>query len=233
MKLYAVQDGTVVFPRQPLLRLEGPFALIQLLETAVLNLVNFASLVCTNGSRMRLAAGDTKCVEFGLRRAQGPNGGFSASKYSYLGGFEGTSNVYAGFLCNIPVVGTIAHSFIMSFESVDDIEHCRVLKNTDLLDACMKYRQELGWYKTNLSELYAFISFAYAYPNNFSALVDSYSTEGSGVKNFILVALVLDDIGYKATGIRLDSGDLAYLSKFAKALWTEVGKKYHRDFSHF
>lgn len=171
---------------------------------------------------MSLVAGNTKCVEFGLRRAQGPNGGFTASKYSYLGGFEGTSNVYAGFLCNIPVVGTIAHSFIMSFESENDIEHCRVLKNVDLLEACMKYRQELGWDQTNLSELYAFISFAYSYPTKFSALVDSYSTEKSGVKNFILVALVLDDLGYKAMGIRLDSGDLTQLSKFSKQLWGEV-----------
>jgi len=168
---------------------------------------------------MKLQAGKIKCVELGLRRAQGPNGGFTASKYSYLGGFDGTSNVYAGYLCNIPIVGTVAHSFIMSFEGVEDIEHCRKYKNIDLLDACLKYRQELGWDQTNLSELYAFISFAYSYPNNFSALVDSYSTEGSGVKNFLIVSLVLDDLDHKATGIRLDSGDLTNLAKFAKDLF--------------
>lgn len=127
----------------------------------------------------------------------------------------------------------MAHSFIMSFEGVEDIVHCRNYKNVDLLDACLKYRQELGWDKTNLSELYAFISFAYSYPNNFTALVDSYSTEGSGVKNFLIVALVLEDLGHKATGIRLDSGDLAHLAKFSKDLFKQVGDKYDRDFSHF
>ena len=122
VSVQGVKDGTIVFSAEPLLRLEGPFSLLQLLETPILNLINFASLVCTNASRMNLTAGpNVKCVEFGLRRAQGPNGALTASKYSYMGGFIATSNVYAGYLYGIPVAGTSAHSFIMSFESEDDI----------------------------------------------------------------------------------------------------------------
>ena len=126
--MQGIRDGTLVFAAEPLLRLEGPFALLQLLETPILNLINFSSLVCTNASRMNLTAGpDVKCVEFGLRRAQGPNGALSASKYSFMGGFIATSNVYAGYLYNIPLAGTSAHSFIMSFESEDDIAQSRSL----------------------------------------------------------------------------------------------------------
>ena len=104
-----------------MLRLEGPFALLQLIETPILNLTNFPTLLCTNATRMKLVAGDSKCIEFGLRRAQGPSGAMIASKYSFVGGFEATSNVYSGFLNNIPVIGTQAHSFIMSFEKEQDI----------------------------------------------------------------------------------------------------------------
>ena len=96
----------------------------------------------------------------------------------------------------------------------------------------MKYRRELGWENTVLKELYAFVSFACAYPDAFSALVDSYDTIHSGVKNFLLICLVLDDLGYKPLSIRLDSGDLAFLSRECKALFKEVGDKFGRDFSH-
>ena len=127
-----VLDGRVVFASEPLLTLKGPYALLQLLETPILNLINFASLVTTNAARMNMVAGDAvKCVEFGLRRAQGPNGSLTASKYSFLGGFVATSNVYAGYLYGIPVAGTCAHSFIMSFESEDDIAHSRKLGRKD------------------------------------------------------------------------------------------------------
>jgi len=118
----------------------------------------------------------------------------------------------------VPVAGTSAHSFIMSFESEEDISQSRRLRpkaggeEIDLLEACLRYREELGWQGTVLKELYAFISFAVAYPNSFSALVDSYNTMESGVKNCILVCLVLHDLGYKSVGIRLDSGDLTVLS---------------------
>jgi len=114
-----------------------------------------------------------------------------------MGGFSATSNVYAGYLYGIPLAGTCAHSFIMSFESEEDIAQSRTLAPReggdaiDLLEACLRYREELSWQSTVLKELYAFISFACAYPNTFSALVDSYNTMESGVKNCILVSLVL------------------------------------------
>ena len=120
----------------------------------------------------------------------------TASKYSFLGGFDGTSNVYSSFMCGIQCVGTVAHSLIMSYEKEEDIQHQRVLDGVDLLPLCLKYRDELGWTATNLGELYAFIGFAQAYPDAFSALVDSYSTLESGVKNFLIVSLVLKDLGH-------------------------------------
>jgi nicotinate phosphoribosyltransferase len=122
----------------------------------------------------------------------------------------------------------------MSFEKEDDIKDSRVLDGVDLLEAAVKYREQLGWTGTNLAELYAFISFAVAYPNDFSSLVDTYSTINSGCKNFLVVACVLKDLGYSAKGIRLDSGDLAELSKGCRALMKETGEKLGEkyDFSY-
>ena len=102
----------------------------------------------------------------------------------------------------------------------------------DLLKMALEYRSALGWHTTQLKELYAFVSFAYAYPDSFTALVDSYNTLESGVKNFLLVALALHDLGYSAKGIRLDSGDLASLSQESKRMFKETGARFGRDFSH-
>jgi nicotinate phosphoribosyltransferase len=228
--------GTVVFPRLPLLRVEGPILKAQLLETVLLTLTNFASLVATNATRFRATTGPDKTFhEFGLRRAQGPDGGLSASKYCYLGGFDGTSNVLAGKLYGIPIKGTHAHAYVSSYNKMED------LKVSDLRDRisgesrpfaqlCLQYLNELGPIlkflpeETNKGELAAFISYAIAFPTNFLALVDTYDVLKSGVPNFLSVARALHEFNYQAIGLRLDSGDLAYLSLEVRARFTEVAK---------
>ncbi|BBM83558.1 nicotinate phosphoribosyltransferase [Candidatus Uabimicrobium amorphum] len=228
VKIYALHEGSLAFPREPLLRVEGPLAIVQLMETTLLNLVNYASLMATNAARFRLAAGhDKSLLEFGLRRAQGPDGGISASRYAYLGGFDGTSNVLAGKLFSIPVKGTNAHSFISSFTGLDDLQ-TRHLQNSngekvDFVARVIEIKERLG-YKTHEGELAAFIAYAISYPHNFLALVDTYDTLHSGVLNFIVVALALVDFGYRPIGVRLDSGDLAYLSKETRKRFTEHGE---------
>lgn len=154
----------------------------------------------------------------------------TASKYSYLGGFDGTSHVYAGYLYGIPISGTHAHSYVMSFSKEADLTN-RTVDGEDVLVKALYYRKELGWEDTVLNELYAFVSYACSFPDATLALVDSYSTLGSGVKNFLVLALALDDLGHKPIGIRLDSGDLAYLSKEVRRMYKEVADKYGRDFS--
>ena len=240
VKLYGVRDGKLVFPREPLVRLEGPLPVIQLLETPILNLINFASLMTTNGARMKWTAGEhIKCIEFGLRRAQGPNGAMTASKYSFLGGFDSTSNVEAGFKFGIPIVGTHAHSFVMSYETEKDLGDNRYLDGVDLLEKALEYRTKLGWTQTQMSELYAFVAYACSFPTKFVALVDSYSTLNSGVKNFTAVYLALHDLGYKGEdqvntkyGVRLDSGDLRVLAHESKLIFKEAGEKFGKDLSH-
>lgn len=198
IKVSGFLDGTICHPNEPLLRLEGPFALLQLLETPILNLINFSSLVATNASRMKMTSGpNVSCVEFGLRRAQGPNGAMTASKYAYLGGFVGTSNVYAGYMTGMSCLGTQAHSFIMSFEDESDVQHARTLDGVDLLDKALEYRNDkLNWPNTILAELYSFVSYACAYPDSFAGLVDTYDSKVSGIPNFLIVALCLADLGH-------------------------------------
>nr|AAP69616.1 nicotinate phosphoribosyltransferase-like protein [Dictyostelium discoideum] len=233
--LYAMKEGSVVFPRVPLLRVEGPMILCQLFETTLLCLVNFASLVATNAARHRLAVGKEKVMlEFGLRRAQGPDGAMSASRYSYLGGADGTSNVLAHCFFGIPIRGTHAHSFITNYSGPDELLDASI-KDTNgnvhnLLEMSQKYRDELGYTATNLSELVAFVAYARTFPNGLVALVDTYDTLASGVPNFICVALALHQLGYKAVGIRLDSGDLSYLSKASRKLFKQIGEQFKIDY---
>jgi nicotinate phosphoribosyltransferase len=184
----AIPEGTLVFPDEPLLRVIGPIIQCQLLETALLNVVNFQSLIATKAARMRLAAPNDSLLEFGLRRAQGPDGGIMASRAAFIGGFDGTSNVFAGMKYGIPVKGTHAHSWVMSFPT----------------------------------ERESFDAYAENVPNNVILLVDTYDTV-AGVKNAIETGKMLRAKGHKLLGIRLDSGDLAYLSIESRKLLDEAG----------
>jgi len=240
LKVYAIPEGTVVFPRVPLLRLEGPVGVVQLLETTILNLVNYASLVTTNAARHRQAVGPSKqLLEFGLRRAQGPDGGVSAARYAYIGGFDATSNVAAGALFDMPVKGTHAHSFVSSFTSFEEVEGRAlerasgdgepvtfaplVLEKLQLIQSIPALRATVGD-DTNKSELAAFVAYALAFPHGFLALVDTYDVMRSGLPNFMAVALALIDLGYAPLGLRLDSGDLAYLSTQCREIITLTGQ---------
>merc|ERR1719491_1253325 len=238
----SMKQGSIAFPRVPLLIVSGPLGITQLIETTLLNLVNFPSLITTNASRMVSAAQATmvngvvpKCVEFGLRRAQGPDGGFTASKYSFVGGFDGTSNVAAGKLLNVPISGTHAHSFVQSYTSLDEVKGLTLkIKGTNesvkLLPRVLQYRTVFRAEHTNDSELAAFISYGIAFPDALLCLIDTYDTIESGLINFIMLALALDDFGYVAKGIRLDSGDLGALSLRCDTIFKEYAMKTDRNF---
>lgn len=184
----AVPEGTVVFPYEPLLRVRGPILQAQILETALLNFVNFETLIATKAARLCEASGGQPVLEFGLRRAHGIDGALSASRAAWIGGCDGTSNVLAGRLYGIPVRGTHAHSWVMAYED----------------------------------ELKAFMDYADAMPNNSVLLVDTYDTL-EGVRRAIEVGRRLRERGQELLGIRLDSGDLAYLSQQARKLLDAAG----------
>jgi len=184
----AIPEGTVVFPHEPLLRIRGPLIQAQLLETALLNIINFQTLIATKAARICHAAQGDAVLEFGLRRAQGIDGALSASRAAYLGGCHATSNVLAGKLYGILVKGTHAHSWVMSHDD----------------------------------ELESFERYAEAMPNNCVFLVDTYDTQ-EGVKKAVEVGLKLRERGHEIVGIRLDSGDLAYLSIEARKLLDAAG----------
>lgn len=237
VEVYAIPEGSVVFPKIPLMRIEGPVAVVQLLETPFVNLVNYSSLVTTNAARHRFVAGKSKTLlEFGLRRAQGPDGGISASRYCYMGGFDATSNVEAGRLFGIPLRGTHSHAFVSSYIGLDEIIDKSVVTHdgsrtcNDFVSLVRSWLSKIqlanslhgAFGETNQSELAAFTSYALAFPNSFLALVDTYDVIKSGLPNFCAVALALGDLGYKAIGIRLDSGDLAYLSIEARKLFCAI-----------
>ncbi|XP_008336722.1 nicotinate phosphoribosyltransferase isoform X2 [Cynoglossus semilaevis] len=234
----SVPEGSVVFGRVPLMEVAGPLAVVQLLETSLLCLVNYASLVCTNAARFRLAAGPRmKLLEMGLRRAQGPDGGLTASRYSYIGGFDLSSNVQAGLLYGVPVAGTIAHSYVTSFTSLEEVHPQTLVPaggDPDPVDIISLAKGWLGRVcellgaapgKIREGELAAFLSYAIAYPHNFLAVIDSYSVV-SGLLNFCAVALTLCDLGYKPLGVRLDSGDLCKQS-------SEIRRVFRRCSEHF
>lgn len=312
--VHAMKEGSMAFPRVPLITVTAPLGIGNLIETTLLTLVNYPSLVATNACRMVIAArgqfweetaGSSpprtklydapgksssnsansekgtipaaspssvksptkhrtsiqlaeggpsdftrrkpKCIEFGLRRAQGPDGGFSASKYSHIGGFHATSNVLAGKLLNMPIAGTHAHSFVMSYTSLELVEGLKLKKLKQqaenageekevgvemvmLLPLVTAYREELGWIGTNEGELAAFVAYAVSFPSVFLCLIDTYDTLQSGLRNFILVSLALNDLGYSPRGIRLDSGDLSYLSLECEYVFHEMADRFQRSF---
>lgn len=191
--IYAMEEGTVVFPMEPLVKVIAPIMEAQLIETALLNIINHQSLIATKASRVVFAAGGEGVMEFGLRRAQGPDAGTLGARAAVIGGCIGTSNVLCAKEFDVPALGTHAHSWIMSFED----------------------------------ELTAFRKYAELYPDNATLLVDTYDTLRSGVPNAIKVFDELKAAGKmpKKYGIRLDSGDLAYLSKKARKMLDIAG--YH------
>ncbi|XP_077800633.1 nicotinate phosphoribosyltransferase isoform X4 [Macaca mulatta] len=217
----ALPEGSLAFPGVPLLQVSGPLLVVQLLETPLLCLVSYASLVATNAARLRLIAGPEKrLLEMGLRRAQGPDGGLTASTYSYLGGFDSSSNVLAGQLRGVPVAGTLAHSFVTSF-SGSEVPPDPMLApaagegpGVDLAAKAQVWLEHvcahlgLGVQEPHPGERAAFVAYALAFPQAFQGLLDSYSVRRSGLPNFLAVALALGELGYRAVGVRLDSGDL-------------------------
>jgi putative nicotinate phosphoribosyltransferase len=184
----AIPEGTAVFPHEPLIRVQGPLLQAQLLETPLLNFLNFQSLIATKAARICLAARGEPVIEFGLRRAQGIDGALTASRAAYVGGCAGTSNVLAGKMFGIPVSGTHAHSWVMSFDT----------------------------------EKQAFEEYARALPNNCIFLVDTYNSL-EGVRHAVEVGKELRQRGSELVGIRLDSGDLAFLSIEARKMLDKGG----------
>ena len=188
--LWAVPEGTLVFANQPLLRVQGPLGQVQLIESFVLNALNYPTLIATKAVRICLAAQNDPVMEFGLRRAHGPDGGLTGSRSAYIGGVTSTSNVLAGKTYGIPVAGTQAHSWVMSFDN----------------------------------ELEAFRAYAKIFPEKLILLVDTYDTANSGLPKALKVFQELRQQGSEVRpAIRLDSGDLAPLSKLAHRMFTEAG----------
>ena len=185
---YSVREGEIVFPYEPIFTVKAPMIQAQLVETALLTLINHQTLIASKSAKICAAAGG-EVMEFGLRRAQGADAGVYGARAAIIGGCVGTSNVYAGKLFGVPVSGTMAHSWVMNFPS----------------------------------ELEAFRAYARSFPENCLLLVDTYDTLRSGVPNAIAVFRELRERGYEPKGIRLDSGDLAYLSKKARAALDEAG----------
>jgi len=191
VSVWAPREGDIVFPREPMVRVQGPVVDCQLLETALLNLVNFQTLVATKTARVVTAAQGHAVSDFGLRRAQGPDGGLAVARASYIGGAASTSNVLAGKIYGIPVFGTHAHSWVMAFPT----------------------------------ELDAFRAFAKSFPKNCVLLLDTYDVH-QGIQNAITVAKEMEEAGERLAAIRIDSGDLAKLTKETREAFDAAGLPY-------
>ena len=189
--IWAVPEGTVAFPCEPLIRVTAPIIEAQLVETFLLNTVNLQTMIATKASRVVEAAKGKAIIEFGLRREHGIDAGMKVARSSYIAGCQGTSNVLAGMKYGIPVFGTMAHSFVMSFDR----------------------------------EIDAFRAFAKTFPNKSTLLIDTYD-DIAGAEKAAMVAKELEKKGCKLGGVRLDSGDLATISKKVRALLDEKGLRY-------
>ncbi|MEG1805292.1 MAG: nicotinate phosphoribosyltransferase [Clostridia bacterium] len=187
--VYAVPEGSIVFPMEPLMTIKAPIEQAQIIETALLTIINHQTLIATKASRVKFAAGNAAVLEFGLRRAQGPDAGIYGARAAVIGGCDATSNVYSAKEFGIKPKGTHSHSWVMSFPD----------------------------------ELTSFREYARLYPNNCLLLVDTYDTLKSGVPNAIKVFKEMRERGCEPSGIRLDSGDLSYLSKKARVMLDEAG----------
>lgn len=187
--IYAVEDGSVMFPGEPIIVVKAPLYQAQLVETAILSIVNFMTLIATKASRVCNAAGGDPVLEFGLRRAQGPEAGLYGAKAAIIGGCTGTSNVLTGKMFEVPVAGTHAHSWVQKFDS----------------------------------ELEAFRAYAQTYPDSCLLLIDTYNVLESGIKNALIVFDELRAKGFEPIGVRLDSGDLTYLSKEVRKILDDAG----------
>lgn len=226
LRVRAVAEGTPVFPRVPLIRVEGPLAIAQIVETTLLNIVNFSTLIATKAARMRHVAGDTvELMEFGLRRAQGPDGALGATRSAIIGGFDATSSVLAGRLLGIPVAGTHAHSYVQSFIHItpDLLQIADARGDVRDASALLEQARLEDGKETNEGELAAFLSYARALPDSTLLLVDTYDTLASGMPNAIRVFKILRGLGHHPIGIRLDSGDLGYLSREARSMLRNAG----------
>lgn len=188
-EIYAVKEGTIMFPNEPILRVKAKAIEAQLVETTILNIINFQSLIATKASRVCMSAAGDPVMEFGLRRAQGPDAGLYGSRAAVIGGCVGTSNVLAGKMFDVPVLGTHAHSWVQKFPT----------------------------------EIEAFRAYAKSYPEKTMLLVDTYNTLKSGIPNAITVFDELREEGYEGKGIRIDSGDLEYMSKEARKMLDDAG----------
>jgi nicotinate phosphoribosyltransferase len=186
--LWAMDEGSAVFPQEPLIRVDSDLIECQILEGMLLNTVNFQSLIATKTARVYLASGKGFLLEFGLRRAQGPDGAMSASRAAFIGGASGTSNTLAGKVYGIPALGTMAHSWVMSFPSEEE----------------------------------AFRAYARIYPEHTTFLIDTYDTLKSGIPNAVKVGRELAAQGHNF-GVRLDSGDIHYLSVEARKMLDQAG----------
>jgi len=190
--LYSVEEGTIIFPNEPIIRVEARIFEAQLIETALLNFMNYQTLIATKASRIKRVSPESTFFEFGTRRAQEADAAIWGSRSAYIAGFDGTSNMESGKRFGIPSIGTHAHSWIMDFET----------------------------------ELEAFRAYADVFPDHTVLLVDTYDTLRSGVPNAIKVGKELEAKGHRLKGIRLDSGDLSYLSKSARKLLDDAGLDY-------